>query len=211
MPPQAAALTENSKKRVLDALDISTPDIKKRHFLELGSELVEEMLYLHSLSRYTLYTFLKTRYLEFRYATYVCVLLWNITLATAIVGPGSILVADTNQRFDFSWNNLSSRKLARVFNVLSILGYATLLGFCLVTRVYLLHVKVVKASERGTFTRGIQCASCGALGTRVRNASTEDGSPPVKLRACSGESALNHQQQQHQHKHHHHQQQHEYP
>ena len=69
----------------------------------------------------------------------------------------------------------------------------------------------VKASEAGTFTRGIQCASCGALGTRVRNVSTKDGSPLVKLRACSGESALNHHHQQHKHKHHHHQQQHEYP
>lgn len=45
--------------------------------------------------------------------------------------------------------------------------------------------KTIKASERGNYTRGIQCASCGVLGRGVRNASTEDGGPAVRLRACS--------------------------
>ena len=148
LPPQAQALTDTSKHRLLRDIDLSSPDAKKRSFLMMAADLVEEMLFLHRLERFGIYRSVKKHFLALRYVTYSLAVMLNITLGTSVVGPGNAgppYVSDKNDKV-ISWYSTECEQLANALAYLVMVGYAVLAFYQFVTRTYLVYARVLRTN-----------------------------------------------------------------
>jgi hypothetical protein len=88
--PQSAALTAPSKDRLKEAVDLSTPDGKKRDFLIKGQALVDEMFYLYRLQQFPPFFWLQNLYPTLQIGVFAMVILLNFLLAVTVKGPGNM-------------------------------------------------------------------------------------------------------------------------
>ena len=86
---QAVALTELAQEKLLESCDLTCPDTKKRQFLTLAQELVDEMFYNYDLSKVPLIASLQKHFLLLRQVSFTLVVLLNVLLAVTVRGTGN--------------------------------------------------------------------------------------------------------------------------
>merc|ERR1719399_692341 len=110
---QSAALTVPSKERLRDAIDISTPDAKKRDFLIKGQALVDEMFYLYKLQQFPPFFWLQSMYPVLRYGVFGMVVILNFLLAITVQGPGNQGREGGADDLEYEYDAISIRPVAK--------------------------------------------------------------------------------------------------
>jgi hypothetical protein len=151
--PQSKALTAPSKDRLMDSVDISTADAKKKDFLVKGQALVDEMFYLYKLQQFPPFFYLQAAYPTIRYGAFGMVIMLNLLLAVTVKGPGNEgrgLVGDDDESprdLEYEYDEIKIRPMSRnasgvgALQVITVMSYIIIVqyGLCLL---YLLVSRV---------------------------------------------------------------------
>jgi hypothetical protein len=77
------------RKNILNKVSIDSPDLKKRDFLRLGQEVVDEMFHLFEMRKLPGFILLQDYYTIIRQFAFLMVIFLNLLLLVTVQGPGN--------------------------------------------------------------------------------------------------------------------------